>query len=186
MAAPDANAAIAAAENSPDLVNPAGVFPPFDPHSFVPQLVWLVLVFGTLYWLMSRVALPRVGAILETRQARIDRDLNDANHMQEQAAAASAAYDSTLAEAKARAQAVAQQTHDTLHAESEAKRHTLESELNRKLSEAEAQISETKARAMGNVESIARDAAAVIVEHLTGKPASQDAIDAAMTATKSN
>ncbi|HEX4765290.1 MAG TPA: F0F1 ATP synthase subunit B' [Lichenihabitans sp.] len=184
MATPDPSAALAGAENAPGLTNPPAAFPPFDAHNFLPQIVWLAIIFGALYWLMSRVALPRVGGILEARSAKIGGDLAEATTMQEQAAAASAAYDAKLAEAKARAQGLAQETHDTLHAETEAKRHALDDELNRKLAEAEAQIADTKTRAMSNVEGIARDAAAAIVEHLTGKPVRGEAIDAAMTAVR--
>lgn len=186
MAAPDPNAVIAGAENSPALVNPAGAFPPFDAHNFVPQIVWLVIIFGALYWLMSRVALPRVGGILEARRTRISDDLDDAARMQKQAAEASATYDARLADAKSRAQSLAQDTHDKLKAETEAKRHTLEEELNRKLVAAEAQISATKTSAMANVEGIARDAASAIIEHLTGKSPNADAVSAAVAAAKSN
>ena len=132
---------------------------------------------------MSKFALPRVGAILENRRSRIEGDLADAARMQEQASAASAAYDTKLAEAKTRAQALAQQTHEQLLAADEARRHALEAELNGKMAAAEQQIAETKARAMGNVEGIARDAAAAIVQHLTGKAADPQAVDAAVAAT---
>lgn len=155
--------------DNPEAGHQTGVFPPFDAHNFVPQLVWLVIIFGALYWLMSRVALPRVETILDARRSRVSTDLDDARRMQDQAQAAGAAYDRTLADAKARAQGLAQQTHDTLHAGSEAKRRALEAELNAKLAAAEAQIADTKARAMGSVEGIARDAASAIVQHLTGK-----------------
>ncbi len=187
MAAPGPNAVIAGAENSPDLVHPPGVFPPFDAHNFVPQIVWLVIIFGALYWLMSHIALPRVRSILEARQARIGGDLAEAARMQEQATAASAAYDATLNDAKTRAQALAQETHDKLRTEMEAKRHALDADLNRKLAAAEDQIAETKTRAMANVEGIAREAASVIIEHLTGKPANPDSLNAAFAAAaKSN
>ncbi len=169
--------------NASDLATGSAAFPPFDSASFLSQIVWLAIVFGLLYWLMSKVALPRVGSILENRRSRIEGDLADAARMQEQATAASAAYDAKLAEAKTRAQALAQQTHEELLAADEAKRHALEAELNGRMAAAESQIAETKTRAMGNVQGIARDAAAAIVEHLTGKPADQQAIDAAVAAT---
>ena len=79
---------------------------------------------------------------------------------------------------------MAQKTHEELVAADEAKRHALEDELNGKMAAAERQIGETKARAMGNVRGIARDAAATIVEHLTGKPADPQAVDAAIAASK--
>lgn len=179
------DAATAGVLNNPDAGHQANVFPPFDAHNFLPQLIWLVIIFGALYLLMSRIALPRVAGILEARRSRIARDLDDARLMQDQAHAAGEAYDKTLADAKARAQSLAQQTHDTLHAESEARRHSLEADLNGKLAAAEAEITGMKTRAMGNVESIARDAARSIVQHLTGTAPSDEAIAAAATAARS-
>jgi F-type H+-transporting ATPase subunit b len=180
MAAPETGSTIAPGVlDNPEAGHQVNVFPPFDAHNFLPQLIWLVIVFGLLYWLMSRIALPRVEGILEARRSRISRDLDDARAMQDQAQAASAAYDQTLAEAKARAQGLAQQTHDKLHVEAEARRHALESELNGKLAAAEAQIAQTKTRAMSSVDGIARDAAAAIVRHITGATLSEDAINRA-------
>lgn len=176
----------AAVVNNPEAGHQTGVFPPFDAQSFVPQIVWLVVIFGALYWLMSRVALPRVESILAARSTRIATDLDDARRMQDQAQAASAANDKTLADAKGRAQALAQDTHDKLHAKSEAKRHALEDELNTKLAAAEQQIGDMRTRALGNVDSIARGAAAAIVQHLTGKVPGSDAIATAVASTKTN
>ena len=169
--------------NASDLDTGSAAFPPFESSTYLSQIVWLVIVFAALYLLMSRIALPRVGAILENRRSRIEGDLADAARMQEQATAAGTAYDTKLAEAKTRAQALAQQTHEELLAADDAKRHALEAELNGKMAAAERQISETKTRAMGNVEGIARDAAAAIVQHLTGKAADPQAIDSAISAT---
>jgi F-type H+-transporting ATPase subunit b len=53
-------------------------FPPFDPATFGSQIFWLIVCFGALYFLMSRVAVPRLGAILYDRNDRIGRDLADA------------------------------------------------------------------------------------------------------------
>ena len=55
-------------------------FPPFDSTYFAAQLVWLALTFGALYLLMSRIALPRIGSILEARRRRISDDLAQADH----------------------------------------------------------------------------------------------------------
>ena len=138
---------------NPDLAtgHQENVFPPFDTHNFLPQIIWLVIIFGLLYWLMSRVALPRVEGILEARRHRLAKDLDDAAAMQIQAKEAGEAYDRTLADARARAQALAQETHDKLHTEAEARRHAVEADLNQKLAAMEAQIAETRSRAMANV-----------------------------------
>ena len=108
-----------------------GPFPPFDPAVFAPQLIWLALVFGALYLLMSRIALPRIENILEARRARIAADVDEAAAMQAKAQAAGASYEKTLADAKAQAQASAQATRDKLAADSAAKRKTLAEDINR-------------------------------------------------------
>src|SRR5262245_65996164 len=79
-------------------------FPPFDPATFASQLFWFALTFILLYVLMSRVALPRIGTILEDRRKRIDGDLADAQRSKEASDAAIAAHEKALAEARGRAQ----------------------------------------------------------------------------------
>ena len=157
-------------------------FPPFDSHTFPSQLLWFAIAFGALYILMTKIALPRVGAILETRQGKITGDLDSAAAAQKQADDAAKAYEKTLADAKSRAQGLGQEAAAKASAETEAKRKALESELNAKLAAAEAQIAATKSQAMANVDGIARDAAAAIVQQLTGKAASADAIASAVAA----
>jgi F-type H+-transporting ATPase subunit b len=153
-----------------------GVFPPFDASTFPSQILWFVIAFAILYALMSRVALPRVGDIKKMRGDTIAAELDQAQKLQAQADAAGAAYEKTLADAKARAQNLAQEMHAKLAAETAGKRHELEADLNTRLAAAEAQISDMKSRAMSNVGAIAREAAAQIVEHLTGRPADVNAI----------
>ena len=161
-----------------------GAFPPFDANNFAPQLVWLAITFGALYFLMSRVALPRVASILDNRQKKIATDLDDATKMRGKADEAGAAYEKTVAEAKGRAQATAQQTRDKVAAESDARRKALEAELNAKLATAETQIAATKAQAMSNVGAIAEEAAAAIVQQITGAAADPSKIAAAVAAVK--
>lgn len=163
---------------------PEAAFPPFDPATFSSTLVWLVLTFGALYLIMSRLALPRVHDILKNRGDKIRSDLGAAFKMREEANEASAAYEKTLAEAKARSQALAQETRLRIKGEQDAKRHALEADLNAKLQTAETQIAERKASAMASVSQIATEAAAAIVQHITGKPADEAAVASAIAAAK--
>ena len=161
-----------------------GVFPPFQSETFASQLLWLALTFGALYYLMSRVALPRVAAVLASRKDKISGQLDEAAAMQAQARLASEAHDKAIADARAKAQGMAQVARDNLSAEADAKRKSLEAELGAKLAAAEAQIADTTARAMSNVESIAAEAAGAIVQRLTGKAAAPDVIAKAVAAAK--
>ena len=107
------------------------------PSTFPSQLVWFAIAFGLLYWFMSKRALPQLGAVIEDRKARIASDLDDATAMQQQADAAAAAHEKTLAEARAKAQSLAQAARDQLAAEPRPSEKTLEDELAAKLAAAE-------------------------------------------------
>ena len=159
-----------------------GVFPPFDPATFASQLIWLALSFGALYFLMSRVALPQIGAILEHRSNRIANDLAEAGRLKEETDAAIAAYEQALAEARQNAHGIGQKSRDAVKAEIDAHRRGIETELQQKLGAAEARITDVKATALTEVDAIAREAAETMVEVLLGAGAEKAEVADAVAA----
>src|SRR5207302_1380066 len=145
-----------------------GGFPPFDSSTFASQLVSLVIAFVALYLIVSRIALPRVGGVIDARQNAIEGDLTAAQKLKDESDAALKAYESDLAAARSGAQAIGNETREKLNAASEAERKTLEDKLSVRLADAEKQIAATREAAMSNVRGIAADAAAAIVQRLTG------------------
>ena len=155
-------------------------FPPFQGETFASQLIWLALTFVVLYALAAKIALPRVGGIFAARRERVDSDVGEARRLREEADAALAAYEKALADAHSRGQSIASETHTRLTVEGEARRKSLEAELNAKLAEAEKAIAATKQAAMAHVRTIAADAAAAIVERLIGSAPPEPAVAAAV------
>ncbi|MGA8170078.1 MAG: ATPase [Methylocystis sp.] len=143
-------------------------FPPFQTSNFAPQLVWLVLIFGVLYLLMSRLALPRVAKILSTRETTIGSDLDAARELQTKAQAADARNNNTLRTKKDEAQAIGRDAQEKTAAEVGALRSAAEKKFGEQIAAAEARIAAEKAQALTHVESIATEAAASIVAKLTG------------------
>jgi F-type H+-transporting ATPase subunit b len=127
-----------------------------------------VLVFVALYLLMSRVALPRVSSILEHRRQRIEGDLAEAQGLKDQSDAAITAYEQALADARSRAQALANETRQRAAEQAEASRKVLDAKLNERIADAEKVIADKRAAAMLNVRDIAAEAAVAIVERLIG------------------
>jgi F-type H+-transporting ATPase subunit b len=162
-----------------------GAFPPFQSNTFVSQLLWLALIFGLLYYLMAKVALPRIATILHDRSVRLAGDLDEAQRMRTEAETAGAAYERSLGEARARAKAIAQEARDALAAENDAKRKALEAQLAERLAASEAAISARTAEAMASVRGIAADAATAIIERLTGQAPERAAVEAALDRTLS-
>jgi F-type H+-transporting ATPase subunit b len=155
-------------------------FPPFESQYFPSQVLWLALTFILLYVLMSRIALPRVAGIFAARSKRISDDLAAANRFKEQSEAAHAAYEKSLADARASAQGIANKTRDQQAAAAAATNKKLEAQLHEKLAAAEQSIAATRTAAMANVGSIAAETAAAIVERLIGTAPAQSDVTAAV------
>jgi F-type H+-transporting ATPase subunit b len=160
-----------------------GGFPPFESSTFASQLVSLVIAFVALYIIVSRFALPRVGGVIEARQNAIDGDLAQAQKLKDESDAALKAYESELAGARSRAQAIGNETREKLNAAAEAERKSLEEKLAGKLADAEKQIAATRTAAMSNVRSIASDTAGAIVQRLTGVTPDASAVKNAVDAS---
>ena len=159
------------------------VFPPFQKDTFASQLVSLLIAFVALYLIVSRIALPRVGSVIDARQNAIDGDLAEAQKLKDASDSALKAYESELAAARSRAQAISAETREKLSAASEAERKTLEERLSVKLADAEKTIASTRESAMSNVRGIAADAAAAIVQRLTGVLPDGGAVNSAVDAS---
>lgn len=157
-----------------------GAFPPLDTSTFPSQLFWLVIFFGALYLLMSRVALPRLGAILDGRTAKIEGDLARAQKLKDETEAAVKAYEKAYADARAKATTIAQDARTKLTAEMDTERAALEATLAKKLGVAEAQIAKSRAAAMADVDTVAADTAAEIVAALTGTKLTKAAVSKAI------
>jgi F-type H+-transporting ATPase subunit b len=158
-------------------------FPPFQKDTFASQLVSLLVAFVALYLIVSRIALPRVGSLLDERQKAIEGDLAGAQELRDASDAALTAYERELAEARSRAHLISAETREKLNAASDAERKTLEGRLTRKLAEAEKTIAATREAAMSNVRGIATEAAAEIVQRLAGVLPDRKSVEGAVDAS---
>lgn len=146
----------------------SGGMPQLNPATFAPQIFWLVVTFVLLYLIMSKVALPRVGGVIEARANKISGDLDQAAKLKAQAEQVSAAYQKALADARAGAQDIGRQTAAKLAATAAERQTKLAAELAARIKAAEAEIAHAKAAAMTNLVQVAGEAAAGAASKLVG------------------
>ncbi|MBI4183412.1 MAG: F0F1 ATP synthase subunit B' [Proteobacteria bacterium] len=142
--------------------------PQLDPSWFPPQLIWLAISFALLYLLMTRLALPRIGEVLETRQRRIDDNLDRAAEIKQEADRAIAAYEKALAEARAEAHAIMREAGARLAAEAQRRQAELSARLASEAKEAEARVGDAKAAALGEIRGVAAEVARAAAVRLAG------------------
>jgi len=155
--------------------------PQMEFADYVPQIVWLVITFATLYFLMAKLALPRITDILETRQRRLDHDLELTETLRDDATAALAEYESAIAAARGESELILAEAHERIHSEARQQLDDLNARLEGEIAESEARIGNIMTQAMGELAVAASDAARTATERLIGFEVSEerarDAVD---------
>jgi F-type H+-transporting ATPase subunit b len=142
--------------------------PQLDLSTFPSQIFWLAVIFLLLYLLMARVALPRVAAMIDARKARIEGDLERATQMKAEAEAVMAAYERSLADARAQAQATLKAAMDRFAAEAAERQRKATEVLAAETSAAEKRIAAAKAEALNGLRAVAIDVARTATRKLVG------------------
>jgi F-type H+-transporting ATPase subunit b len=143
--------------------------PQFDPAVWVPQLVWLAITFLVLYLLMAKVALPRVGEVLEEREQRINESLRKAEGLKQDAEDAVAAYEKTMTDVRAKAAQELKAAHHRAAEEATVRHAELDERLATQISAAEMRIHQAREAAIGGLREVAIATAGAAVDRLIGQ-----------------
>lgn len=155
--------------------------PQLDFSTWGNQIFWLVLALIAIYLILSRVALPRIGAVLAERSGTITNDLAAAEDLKAKALEAEEAYNKALVDARAEASRIVEAAKAEIKSDLDVAIAKADAEIAAKSAESEKAISEIRASALENVKVVAKDTAKEIVIALGGK-ADAKTITAAVTA----
>jgi F-type H+-transporting ATPase subunit b len=151
--------------------------PQLDIQTYPSQIFWLIVSFIVLYFLVSKIAVPRISDVLEERQERIADDLDKAETLKKESEQVRAEYEKALAEARDKAHAATREAQDAVAksgAEAEAE---AQGNVAAMLKDAEVRIAAARTEAIGNVRSVARDVAGDAVTKLIGVTVAADEVD---------
>ena len=160
----------------------SGGLPQFDFSWWPGEIAWFLIIFFAVLAFVRWFAAPRVGGTIEAREAKMAADIAEAWRTKEEAERQAKAAAEDTAQARAAAQRVAADARAKAQAEVAARLAAEEAKLAESGAAAEARIKAARDVAMGNVASIASDAATAIVTKLTGKAASAAELKAAAAA----
>lgn len=146
------------------------------------QVIWLVIIFGFLYVLLARWALPQVAGVLEARATSIAADLNLARDAKAKSDAAVAAMNEATRKAHAAAQAEIATAVERSKERTAAQAAELNARLEAQLAAAEQRVAAARAAAMGALRQVATETADVVVTRLTGRAPGRAAMDQAVGA----
>ncbi len=182
--ADEATTAADAAHGAADAAHAGGPgMPQLDFSTFPNQIFWLVLTLLAIYFVLAKIALPRISAVIAERQGALTNDLAAAEDFKRQAADAEEAYNTALANARAEAQRINQETKEEIKAQLQVEIDRADAQIAARASEGEARIAEIEASALATAEEVARDVAAEIIRVLSpGQDINADAVASAVAA----
>lgn len=156
--------------------------PQLDFTTFPNQIFWLVVTLVILYFLMSRVALPRIANVLAERQGAIQRDLDKAEELKRAAVEAEEAYNKALSDARAQAADIVAETKAEIQKELDLATEKADAEISAKAAESEKVIQDIRDNAKQSVSDVANETAVDIVKAIMPETADAKKIKAAVTA----
>ncbi|RKQ70969.1 F-type H+-transporting ATPase subunit b [Litorimonas taeanensis] len=158
----------------------SGGLPQFDFSTWGNQIFWLIIVFGILYFVLSKFILPKLADGIVERKDRISDDLDSASRMQAEAEEAEKAYHQKLNDARAKAHNVAEATRQSINDELSSEIAAADLQAAKEAEAAETRIAGLREKALANVETIASETAIEIVKALTNKTTTAAQLRAAM------
>lgn len=144
------------------------------------QVFWLLVTLVVIYLILSRMALPRIGAILAERAGTITNDVAAAEEMKQRAIAAEAAYEKALADARAEANRIIAETKVGIQSDLDLELQKADAQIAAKVAESEKAIGEIRAESVVHITTVARDTAAALVAAL-GVTTDAETIQAAVS-----
>ncbi len=146
----------------------------------ISQVVWMLVIFGGLYLVLSRWALPQVGEVLEQRAKRISDDLSAAQQAKATADAAVAELTEATRLARTEAQAAIAKATAEAQAATTAQSEAVNARLNEQLAAAEMRIADAQRAAMGALRQVATETTGALVARLTGASPDPSAVERAV------
>jgi F-type H+-transporting ATPase subunit b len=155
--------------------------PQLDFSTWPNQIFWLLVTLVVIYFVLSKIALPRIGAVLADRKSTITNDLAAAEELKQKAVAAEKAYNDALANARSEAAKIVAQAKAEIQKDLDAATAQADAEIAARAAESEKTIAAIRDGAAQAVSEVARDVAGELVAVLGGK-ADAATVTAAVTA----
>lgn len=132
------------------------------------QIFWLLVTLVVIYLVLSKIALPRIGAVLADRKSTITNDLAAAEELKQKSVEAEKAYNDALANARTEAAKIVAAAKAEIQKDLDAATARADAEIAAKAAESEKAIAEIRDGAAQAVSEVARDVAAELVAALGG------------------
>ena len=156
----------------------SGGMPQLDPEFWFSQIFWLVITFGILYLILSKLILPRISENLETRKSQVLDNLELAEKQRNDSEAKLKEFESIILKSKIEAKSLFNESRRKLLEDINKKKQKLEEEIDKEVNIVENEIEELKKKSPEKINKIAIETSSDLINQLIGTNINNSSITA--------
>ena len=156
----------------------SGGMPQLNPEFWVSQIVWLVLTFGVLYIVLSKLILPKISKNLESRKSQVLENIETAESQREESEKKIKEFEKIILESKLEAKNYFNVARQKILDDINSKRLALEKDIDEEISAAEQEVNNLKINSHEKIRSIAVETSSELIKQLIGEEANNSSISA--------
>tara|TARA_B110000967_G_C18799117_1_gene517453 strand:+ start:191 stop:766 length:576 start_codon:yes stop_codon:yes gene_type:complete len=169
-----------------DLFAAEAGMPQLDPEYWASQGFWLIVIFTSLYFSISKIFLPKIKDNLDERDNKIREDLNSAKNLKDLADTKLKEYELLISNGKKEVQMILIESKNNLTQDIINKKKAFDKEINEELDKAKKEISTLKNSSIQDIDKISQEIASKIIEEISGDKLNASSIEATISETSKN
>ena len=147
----------------------SGGMPQLNPEFWISQIVWLILTFGALYIVLSKVILPKISDNLESRRSQILENIEIAEKQREESEEKVKEFEKIILNSKLEAKNLFNEARQKVLEDVDKKRSELEKSIEAEIVSAEKEIQSLNSNSLENIKKIATDTSSDLISQLIGQ-----------------
>jgi len=156
----------------------SGGMPQLNPEFWISQIFWLIITFGILYVVLSKLILPKISANLELRKLQISDNIEAADKQREESEIKLREYDEVISRGKVEAKSIYNQARERALKDINAKREVLDKQIGEEVKKAEEEINKLRLEAPKKINEIAKETSFELIQKLIGAEINNSSISA--------
>ena len=156
----------------------SGGMPQLDPEFWFSQIFWLIITFGILFIILSKLILPKISENLEIRKSQISENIEAAEKEREESENKIKEYEKIILDSKNEAKNYFSKARGQILKDIDKKRETLKNEINEEIKKAEEEITDLKNKSPDKINKIVVETSSDLVKQLIGVEVNNSSISA--------
>ena len=156
----------------------SGGMPQLNPEFWISQIFWLIITFGILFIVLTKVILPKISDNLETRKSQILENIETADKQKEESQKKIEEYEKIILDSKLKAKSYFNEAREKILDDINKKRAALEKDLDEEIDEVEKELSDLKNKSGEKINKIAAETSAELIKELIGEEVNSSSIAA--------